>query len=88
MIDGSKIKPGDVIIGLSANGLHTNGYSLARKVLFEQMQLRADSRLSGVTGTLGAELLRVHRNYQPLLASLPAGLVKGLAHITGRRSRG
>jgi phosphoribosylformylglycinamidine cyclo-ligase len=83
MIDGSKIKPGDVIIGLPANGLHTNGYSLARKVLFEQMRLRADSRLVGVTGTLGAELLRVHRNYQPLLASLPTDFVKGLAHITG-----
>jgi phosphoribosylformylglycinamidine cyclo-ligase len=83
MIDGSKIKPGDVIIGLPANGLHTNGYSLARQVLFEQMQLRVDARLPGVTRTLGAELLRVHRNYQPLLTGLPAGLVKGLAHITG-----
>jgi phosphoribosylformylglycinamidine cyclo-ligase len=83
MIDGSKIKPGDVIVGLPSNGLHTNGYSLARKVLFEQMKLTPQCRLSGVTKKLGDELLRVHRNYQPLLASLPAGLVKGLAHITG-----
>ncbi len=83
MIDGSKIKPGDVIIGLAANGLHTNGYSLARKVLFEKMKLTPASKIDGVAKTLGDELLKVHRNYQPLLASLPAGLVKGLAHITG-----
>ena len=83
MIDGSKIRPGDVLIGLAANGLHTNGYSLARKVLFEQMKLTTDGSLDGVPKTLGDELLKVHRNYQPLLAGLPAGMVKGLAHITG-----
>lgn len=83
MIDGSRIKPGDLIVGLAANGLHTNGYSLARKVLFEQMRLKPSSKLEGVSKTLGDELLKVHRNYQPLLASLPQGMVKGLAHITG-----
>lgn len=83
MIDGSRIRPGDAIIGLPSNGLHTNGYSLARKVLFEQMNLDFSAKLPGVTKTVGDELLRVHRNYQPLLASLPAGAVKGLAHITG-----
>ena len=83
MIDGSKIAPGDVIIGLASNGLHTNGYSLARKVLFEKMKLTPASKLDGVAKTLGDELLRVHRNYQPLLASLHGGIVKGLAHITG-----
>jgi len=83
MIDGSKIKPGDVIIGLPSNGLHTNGYTLARKILFETMELRLNAKLTGVKDTLGEELLRVHRNYQPLLASLPAAAVKGLAHITG-----
>jgi phosphoribosylformylglycinamidine cyclo-ligase len=82
-LDGSRIKAGDVILGLASNGLHTNGYSLARKVLFDQMGLKLSSKLPGVTGTLGGELLRVHRNYQPLLASLPTGMVKGLAHITG-----
>ena len=82
-LDGSRIKVGDVIIGLASNGLHTNGYSLARKVLFEQMGLTLSSKLPGVARTLGDELLRVHKNYQPLLASLPEGLVKGLAHITG-----
>ena len=83
MIDGSAIKPGDVVLGLPSNGLHTNGYSLARKILFEQMQLSSESKIDGISKTIGEELLRVHRNYQPLLASLPGGLVKGLAHITG-----
>ena len=83
MIDGAKIRAGDAIIGLASNGLHTNGYTLARKVLFEQMGLALKSKLAGVRGTLADELLRVHRNYQPLLASLPPGLVNGLAHITG-----
>ncbi len=82
-LDGSRIKVGDVIIGLASNGLHTNGYSLARKVLFDQLGLALSDRLPGVAKTIGEELLRVHRNYQPLLAKLPAGVVKGLAHITG-----
>ena len=83
MIDGRKIKPGDIVIGLPSNGLHTNGYSLARKVLFETMGLKLTDKLPGVTKPVGEELLRVHRNYQPLLAMLPEGLVKGIAHITG-----
>jgi phosphoribosylformylglycinamidine cyclo-ligase len=83
IIDGSSIKSGDVVIGLPSNGLHTNGYTLARKVLFEKMGLDVKSKLPGVKGTLADELLRVHRNYQPLLASLPQPLIKGLAHITG-----
>ena len=82
-LDGSRIKVGDVIIGLASNGLHTNGYSLARKVLLDRMGLKLSAKLPGVPKTLGDELLRVHRNYQPLLATLPAGTVKGLAHITG-----
>ena len=83
MIDGHKIKSGDVVLGLPSNGLHTNGYSLARKILFEQMCLKPSSRLPGSTTTVGAELLRVHKNYQPLLAKVPSGTIKGLAHITG-----
>jgi phosphoribosylformylglycinamidine cyclo-ligase len=83
MIDGSRIRRGDVVLGLPSSGLHTNGYSLARKVLFEQMGLTPGSRLEGLRRTVGEELLRVHVNYQPLLASLPAGKVRGLAHITG-----
>lgn len=83
MIDGSRIKPGDVVLGLPANGLHTNGYSLARKILFEKMGMKPESRVDGIKGTLGDELLKVHRNYQPLLAAVPDGMIKGLAHITG-----
>jgi len=83
MIDGSRIRQGDVILGLSSNGLHTNGYSLARRILFERMRLKASSRLKGLRGSLGQELLRVHKNYQPLLAKIPAGTIHGLAHITG-----
>src|SRR4029434_10382277 len=83
MIDGSKIKPNDVVLGLAANGLHTNGYSLARKILFEKMRLKPSSPLPGSIITVGEELLRVHKNYQPLLAKVTAGVIKGLAHITG-----
>jgi phosphoribosylformylglycinamidine cyclo-ligase len=83
IIDGSKIKSGDIILGLPSNGLHTNGYSLARKILFEKMRLKPSSRLTGSTSSIGAELLRVHKNYQPLLAKAPSGMLKGLAHITG-----
>jgi phosphoribosylformylglycinamidine cyclo-ligase len=83
IIDGSKITIGDVILGLSSNGLHTNGYSLARKILFERLKLKLSSRIPGFRGTLGEELLRVHRNYQPLLAKVPRGMIRGLAHITG-----
>lgn len=83
MIDGSKIRPGDVILGLPSNGLHTNGYSLARKILFEKLGLKPASRVAGLRCPLGEELLRVHKNYQPILARLPAGIVRGLAHITG-----
>jgi phosphoribosylformylglycinamidine cyclo-ligase len=83
MLDGSKVQPGDVLIGLPSDGLHTNGYSLARKVLFAEMGLRTSSRLPEFRRTLGEELLRVHRNYQPVLAALPTGLVHAAAHITG-----
>jgi len=83
MIDGSRIRRGDVILGLASDGLHTNGYSLARQILFDQEKLSLDTRLPGVKLPLGRELLRVHRNYQPLLAKLPRDVVKGAAHVTG-----
>jgi len=83
MIDGHKIRPGDAVLGLPSNGLHTNGYSLARKILFKKMRLKAGSKVEGLKHSLGEELLRIHRNYQPALASLPSGMVHGLAHITG-----
>src|SRR4029077_10413194 len=75
IINGRKIKPGDAILGMPSNGLHTNGYSLARKILFEKMKLKPKA--------IGPELLRVHKNYDPLLAQAPNGMIKGLAHITG-----
>jgi phosphoribosylformylglycinamidine cyclo-ligase len=83
IIDGSTIKPGDVVLGLASNGLHTNGYSLARKILFEKMRLKPGSPLPGSTIAVGEELLRVHKNYQPLLKKVPVGIINGLAHITG-----
>ena len=83
IIDGKMIRPGDAVLGLESNGLHTNGYSLARKILFDKMQLTVTSRLPGSKLTVGGEFLRVHKNYQPLLAKIPSGAIKGLAHITG-----
>ncbi len=84
VIDGRTIEAGDVLIGLPSNGLHTNGYSLARKVLLETAGLQLDARLPELGGTLADELLRVHRCYdasvRPLLFG---GRVKGIAHITG-----
>jgi phosphoribosylformylglycinamidine cyclo-ligase len=83
MIDGTRIKPGDVVLGLPSNGLHTNGYSLARKILFEKMRLKPNAKLRGFQHSLGEELLRTHKNYQPKLAQLTPGEINGLAHITG-----
>jgi phosphoribosylformylglycinamidine cyclo-ligase len=83
MIDGSRIAPGDFVLGLRSNGLHTNGYSLARKILFEEMGLKPGSKIAGLKRSLGAELLRVHQNYQLLLAKVPPRMIHGLAHVTG-----
>jgi phosphoribosylaminoimidazole synthetase len=83
IIDGSRIATGDLIFGLASNGLHTNGYSLARKVLLERLRLNLSFRIPGLARPLGEELLRVHRNYQPLLNKIPRHLIRGLAHITG-----
>jgi phosphoribosylformylglycinamidine cyclo-ligase len=83
MIDGARIKPRDIILGLPSNGLHTNGYSLARKIFFEQLGLKPTAHIPGLRLSLGEELLRTHQNYQPILAAVPGGTLKGLAHITG-----
>ena len=83
ILDGQRIRPGDAIIGLSGDGLHTNGYSLAREILFNKMGLTPESSIDGLRKSVGEELLRVHPNYQPLLAKLPDGVLKGAAHITG-----
>ena len=83
MIDGRTIKPGDAILGLPSNGLHTNGYSLARKIFFEKMRLKPGAQIEGLKLSLGEELLRVHTNYQTVLDRLPRKMIHGLAHITG-----
>ena len=84
IIDGRAIVPGDVLIGLPSNGLHTNGYSLARKVAFESLQLTADSHVPDLGETVGEALLRTHRSYLPVIKPLlPARVIKGMAHITG-----
>jgi phosphoribosylformylglycinamidine cyclo-ligase len=84
VIDGSRIASGDVLIGLPSSGLHTNGYSLARKIFFERRNLKADSRVPELGRTVGEELLLVHRSYLPVLRGLIAsGALYGMAHITG-----
>jgi phosphoribosylformylglycinamidine cyclo-ligase len=81
IIDGRQIRPGDVILGLASTGLHTNGYSLARQILFAQMRVRLDDYCSELGGTYGEELLKVHRNYRPVMAKLTG--LHGATHITG-----
>ncbi len=86
LLDGSRVKVGDTLVGLPANGLHTNGYSLARKVLFELLDLKLTDRPAGLGTTIGAELLKVHRSYLPEFEKLHAMKGKPLhaaAHITG-----
>ena len=83
ILDGSRIRPGNILIGLPSSGLHTNGYSLARKVLFGTMGLKPTAKLPRLRRNVAEELMRVHINYQPLLASLPKGMLLGAAHITG-----
>jgi len=84
IIDGSELEPGDQLLGLSSTGLHTNGYSLARKVFFEKENLTAESPVEEIGAKVGDALLETHRCYLPLIDPLlEQGLVKALAHITG-----
>ena len=84
MITGASIRPGDMLLGLPSTGLHTNGYSLARKLLFDVAGYRAKTLLPEVGLTVGDALLAVHRSYlKPIRALMAAGLLRGAAHITG-----
>jgi phosphoribosylformylglycinamidine cyclo-ligase len=96
LLDGRKnVKPGDVVIGLASSGLHTNGYSLARKIFFDRMKLGPKSHVPELKNSIGAELLKVHLSYGPLvqamlrrfnalpIASRRPPIVKAFAHITG-----
>jgi phosphoribosylformylglycinamidine cyclo-ligase len=84
MIDGKGIAAGDTIVALPSSGLHTNGYSLARKIVFEHLGLGVSSPIVELGTTAGAALLTPHRSYLPVIRPLlGAGLLKGLAHITG-----
>jgi phosphoribosylformylglycinamidine cyclo-ligase len=84
VIDGHAITPGDVVLGLPSVGLHTNGYSLARRLFFESAGYSPESYLEDLNETVGAALLKPHISYLPALKGLiDSGLIKGLAHITG-----
>jgi phosphoribosylformylglycinamidine cyclo-ligase len=84
MLTGARIKAGDVLIGLPSTGLHTNGYSLARKLIFDVAAHKPTTFLKEVGATVADDLLRVHRSYlKPIQALMKADILKGAAHITG-----
>ncbi len=93
IITGESIEPGDVLLGIPSNGLHTNGYSLARKLLFEIAGYTPEHYVNELKDKAGAALMRTHRSYLGIIKKLtsagpatpdnPAGLVRGMAHITG-----
>src|SRR6202166_416458 len=84
ILTGKSVKPGDALVALPSSGLHTNGYSLARKLVFEVANLKPDTYVAEVGNKIGAELLKPHLCYAPALKNIIArGWVSGLAHITG-----
>ena len=84
VLTGKNVKPGDALIALPSAGLHTNGYSLARKLIFEVAKLKPDTYVAEVNNKIGAELLKPHLCYAPALKDIVArGWVSALAHITG-----
>lgn len=82
ILDGSDTREGDILLGIPSNGIHTNGYTLARKVLFQSYEV--DDYIEQIDKTAGEEMLRIHRSYLPLIREIK-GLdgVRGFAHITG-----
>ena len=84
VLDGSRVRAGDILVGLGSTGLHTNGYTLARKIVFESMGLSIDDEFPESGRSVADVLLDVHRSYLPVLSdALEAGRISGLAHITG-----
>ena len=84
VINGHDVQIGDIVLGLPSNGLHTNGYSLARKLLFEVAGYSPETFVSEIKNKVGNELMRTHRSYWPIIRKLMAGeCAAALAHITG-----
>jgi phosphoribosylformylglycinamidine cyclo-ligase len=84
IITGAKVKPGDLLLGLPSNGLHTNGYSLARKLFFEVARYSPETYVNDLHAKAGEELMKSHKSYWPVVRKLIDGeLVHALAHITG-----
>jgi phosphoribosylformylglycinamidine cyclo-ligase len=84
IIDGSAIEPGDAIFALPASGLHTNGYSLVRRLIFDELGLEVNDRVDELGCTVAEELLKIHVSYlDPVTVLSKAAEIKGLAHITG-----
>jgi phosphoribosylformylglycinamidine cyclo-ligase len=84
LVSGRAIAAGDVLVGVPSSGLHTNGYSLARRIVFDRLGLTVDAHVAELGRTIGEELLEPHRSYLPLVKPLlDGGRIKGMAHITG-----
>jgi phosphoribosylformylglycinamidine cyclo-ligase len=84
LITGSQVEAGDVLVGLPSNGLHTNGYSLARKLFFEVEHYTPETYVNEIKNKVGSELMRTHKSYWPIMRKLvSAELVHAMAHITG-----